>query len=100
MGIAIFPHGGQTFDIPAPTPHSLPSVTYPQPNRSRATMSPRERFAAEHMPGRVMRRLTTLGVYVTGVLISASVGPLIYAIGDRESAARWAFDVLDLLGKF
>jgi hypothetical protein len=52
------------------------------------------------MPGRLARRLTNLGVYVLGALISASVGPLIYAVGDRDSAVRWAFDVLDLLGKF
>ena len=99
MGIAIFPHG-QSFDIPAPAPRSRPSVNDPLPVRTHAMMSPRERFAAEHMPGRLTRRLATLGVYVSGILISASIGPLIYAIGDRDSAARWAFDVLDLLGKF
>jgi len=101
MGIAIFPHPGQSFDIPAV--RSLPSVTYPQPAqvpqpvRARANPSPRERIAAQQVPGRLMRRLSTLGVYVMGALISASIGPLIYAIGDRDSAMRWA---LDLFGNF
>jgi hypothetical protein len=97
MGIAIFPHPGQRFDMPAPAPRSLHSVAYPQPAAVRANLSPRERIAAQQVPGRLMRRLTGLCVYAIGALISASVGPLIYAIGDRDSAVRWA---IDLLGKF
>jgi hypothetical protein len=103
MGIAIFPHPGQSFDIPAPAPRPLPSVAYPQPAQvpqpawARTNPSPRERIATQHVPGRLMRRLSTLGVYLMGALISASVGPLIYAIGDRDSAVRWA---LDLFGNF
>lgn len=103
MGIAIFPHAGQSFGTPTSRtrlPVTYPPVTYPRPARARPNLSPQERVAAQQVPGRLARRLTSLGVYTLGVLISASIGPLIYAIGDRDNAVRWAFDALDLLGKF
>src|SRR4051812_34596255 len=65
-----------------------------------AVPRPRERVVrapARTVPGRLTRRLTNLGVYALGALISAAIGPLLYAIGDRETAGRWILDVLALV---
>jgi hypothetical protein len=97
MGVAIFPHSGSSFG--SRVRFESPAAAPPQFAGPRVNLSPRERAAAQ-VPGRLARRLTNLGVYIAGVLISASIGPLIYAVGDRENAVRWAFDALDLLNKF
>jgi hypothetical protein len=88
MAIAIFPgHGFHLFE----KTHKHPA----QPVLP-ARLSPRARLERDRPGGRTRRRLTNIGVYLVGTLLSAAVGPMIFALGDRDTALSWAAGLLGL----
>jgi hypothetical protein len=97
MAIAIFPHGHR---LSAQRPARHPSASFTA--HCARTITPSDRLgppprARLHAQSRLARRLANLCIYVTGIALSASVGPLIYAIGSRDGAISWAADIVDLL---
>ena len=60
-------------------------------------LSPRARLRRDRPGGRTARRLVNLGVYLAGTAVSTMVGPLIYALGERDSTLRWAVDLFGSL---